>query len=198
MSGDVVWWPEGAPTAPGRVAVVCASYNTKDLTGLLLWSLRRIVAWPDLDIVVVDNGSADGSAEMLAKAAGQGVCALLANDTNRHHGPALNQAISWLAARPGPLPGWLWILDSDVVAARPGVLGEALAATQDQSAAVAGEPQWDPWHQADRFGNHCLLLDPARVWRPGIGPFTDDGDPAFGLLTSAAQAGLDEVVALRG
>jgi glycosyltransferase involved in cell wall biosynthesis len=176
--------------ARDRVTVVCASYNTKELTGLLLWSLRRIVRWPDLDIVVVDNGSADGSEQMLAGAAREGVCTLLANDTNRHHGPALNQGISWLAARPGPLPEWLWILDSDVVAARPGVLAEAVAAARGGSAALAGEPQWDPWHQAERFGNHCLLLDPARVWRPGIGPFTDDGDPGFGLLSSAAHAGL--------
>ncbi len=190
VSGEVVWWPEGRPAARDRVTVVCASYNTKELTGLLLWSLRRIVRWPDLDIVVVDNGSRDGSAEMLAGAAREGVCTLLANDTNRDHGPALNQAVSWLATRPGPLPEWLWILDSDVVAARPGVLAEALAAARDQSAAVAGEPQWDPWHQAERFANYCLLLDPARAWRPGTGPFTDDGDPAFGLLSSAAQAGL--------
>jgi N-acetylglucosaminyl-diphospho-decaprenol L-rhamnosyltransferase len=136
VSGDVVWWPEGATAARDRVAVVCASYNTKELTGLLLWSLRRIVVWPDLDIVVVDNGSADGSAEMLAEAADRGVCTLLANGTNRYHGPALNQGISWLAARPGPLPEWLWILDSDVVAARPGVLAEAVAAARNEIAAL--------------------------------------------------------------
>jgi glycosyltransferase involved in cell wall biosynthesis len=190
VSGDVVWWPATAAAGHDRVAVVCASYNTKELTGLLLWSLRRIVRWPDLDIVLVDNGSRDGSADMLAEAARHGVCTLLANDVNRHHGPALNQGISWLAAQPGPLPGWIWILDSDVVAARPGVLGEARAAAQHQSAALVGEPQWDPWHQIERFGSHSLLLDPARVWRPGIGPFSDDGDPAFRLLTSAARAGL--------
>jgi glycosyltransferase involved in cell wall biosynthesis len=185
----VLWWP-GAATAASRVAVVCASYNTKELTGLLLWSLRRIVRWPDLDIVVVDNGSRDGSAEMLDEAARRGVCTVLANDVNTHHGPALNQGISWLAAQPGPLPGWIWILDSDVVAARPGVLAGALTAAQNQSAALAGEPQWDRWHQTERFGSYSLLLDPTLVWRPGIRPFSDDGDPAFSLLASAAQAGL--------
>ena len=77
----MTWWPDSAAAAPGRVAVVCASYNTQELTGLLLWSLRRIVRWPDLDVVVVDNGSRDGSAEMLAEAGRAGVCTLLANDT---------------------------------------------------------------------------------------------------------------------
>jgi len=62
--------------------VVTVSYNTRELTALLLWSLRRIVNWPDLEIVVVDNGSADGSAELLAEAARAGICVLLANDVS--------------------------------------------------------------------------------------------------------------------
>ena len=190
MASDVVWWP-GAPGASReRVAVVSVSYNTRELTGFLLWSLHRIVNWPGLEIVIVDNGSRDGSAELLAEAGRAGVCALLANDVNRQHGPGLNQGISWLASRPGPLPAWIWILDSDVIAARPGVLAAALAAAEDEGAALTGEPQWDPWHQVERFGLYSLLLDPAQVWRPGIGPFTDGGDPSFDLLSSAERSGL--------
>src|SRR5260370_1049959 len=51
-----------------RVAAVSVSFNTRELTGFLLWSLRRIVHWPGLEIVIVDNGSRDGSAELLAEA----------------------------------------------------------------------------------------------------------------------------------
>jgi hypothetical protein len=190
VAGEVVWWP-GAPGAGrGRVAVVSVSYNTRELTGLLLWSLRRIVHWPGLEIVIVDNGSRDGSAELLAEAGQAGACVLLANDVNRQHGPGLNQAISWLASRPVPLPAWIWIADSDVVAARPDVLSAALAVADRGRAVLVGEPQWDPWHQVERFGVHSLLVDPAQVWRPGIGPFTDGGDPAFDLLSSAARSGL--------
>lgn len=173
-----------------RVAVVSVSYNTRELTGFLLWSLRRIVTWRGLEIVIVDNGSRDGSAELLTEAARAGICVVLANDVNRQHGPGLNQGISWLASQPGPLPAWIWILDSDVIAARPEVLSAALAAAQSESAALVGEPQWDPWHQVERFGLYSLLLDPARVWRPGIGPFTDGGDPSFDLLSSAVRSGL--------
>jgi len=143
-----VWWPGAARAGRDRVAVVSVSYNTRELTGLLLWSLRRIVDWPGLEIVIVDNGSRDGSAELLAEAGRAGVCVLLANDVNRQHGPGLNQGISWLACRPGPLPAWIWILDSDVAAARPEVLCAARAAADSGGAALAGEPQWDPWHQA--------------------------------------------------
>ena len=189
MDGDVVWWPAGSRTSDG-VAVVTVSYNTRELTALLLWSLRRIVAWPGLEIVVVDNGSRDGSAELLAEAAEAGVCALLANDVNRQHGPGLNQGISWLASRPGPLPAWIWILDSDVVAARPGALSEALAVARGRSAALVGESHWDPWHKVDSFGLYSLLMDPARVWRPQVGSFTDDGDPLSDLLASDVRLGI--------
>ncbi len=190
MVGDVVWWPTVPGASRERVAVVSVSYNTRELTGLLLWSLRRIVNWPGLEIVIVDNGSRDGSAELLAEAAQAGVCALVGNDVNRQHGPGLNQGISWLASRPGPLPAWIWILDSDVAAARPDVLSAALAVAESESAALIGEPQWEQWHQAERFGLYSLLLDPAQVWRYGIGPFTDGGDPSFDLLTSAARSGV--------
>jgi hypothetical protein len=164
------------------VAVVTVSYNTRELTALLLWSLRTIVNWPDLEIVVVDNGSADGSAELLARAAQAGICVLLANDLNRQHGPGLNQGISWLGSRRGPLPAWIWILDSDVVAARPDALSAALAVAQARSAALVGEPRWDPWHQVESFGLYSLLMDPAVVWQQQTGPFADDGDPLFDLL----------------
>ena len=172
------------------MAVVTVSYHTRELTAFLLWSLRRIVSWQALEIVVVDNGSRDGSAELLADAEHGGVCVLLANNVNRQHGPGLNQSISWLASRPGQLPAWIWILDSDAVAARPDALSAALAAAESGSAALVGEPQWDRWHQAERFGLYSLLLDPAQVWRQGAAPFTGGGDPAFDLLRSAAERGL--------
>jgi glycosyltransferase involved in cell wall biosynthesis len=190
VASDVVWWPVQPEARSEQVAVVTVSCNTRELTGLLLWSLRRIVRWPGLEIVVVDNGSTDGSAELLAQAAQAGVCVVLANADNRQHGPGLNQGISWLASRPGSLPAWIWVLDSDVVALDPGVLSGVLAVARSEAAALVGEPQWDRWHQAERFGLHSLLLDPARVWRRGIGPFTDGGDPAFELLSAAARSGL--------
>jgi glycosyltransferase involved in cell wall biosynthesis len=190
VAGDVVWWPGASGAADKRVAVVSVSYNTMELTGFLLWSLRTIVHWPDLEIVVVDNGSRDGSAQMLAEAERCGACVLLANAVNRHHGPGLNQGISWLATRPGPRPAWIWILDSDVVAARPDVLSAAVAVATTEAAALVGEPQWDQWHQVQQFGLYSLLLDPAQVWRPEVGAFTDGGNPVFDPLTAAERLGL--------
>src|SRR5260370_27438213 len=82
------------------------------------------------------------------------------------------------------------MLDSDVIAARPDVLSAALGAAESDSAALVGEPQWDRWTQVERCGLYSLLLDPSRVWRHGIGPFADGGDPAFDLLSAAARSGL--------
>ena len=76
------------------------------------------------------------------------------------------------------------MLDSDCVIARPDALRGALAAAIEERAALVGEEQWDPWHQRRRFGVHCLLVDPTRVWRDPISPFADDGDPLFELLRS--------------
>ena len=104
VASDVVWWPAGPGASRGSVAALTVSYNTRELTAFLLWSLRTILRWPELEIVVVDNGSRDGSAQLLAEAERDGVCTLLANHGNRHHGPGLNQGISYLASRPGPRP----------------------------------------------------------------------------------------------
>ena len=163
------------------------SYNTRELTAFLLWSLRTVVSWPDLEIVVVDNGSRDGSAELLAEAEHGGVCTALVNPDNRQHGPGLNQGISYLAGRPGPRPDWIWILDSDVVAARSDALSAAVTVAREQSAALVGEPQRDQWHTDGRFGQYALLMDPAVIWQEPIGPFDDGGDPSHRLLTEAAR-----------
>ena len=91
MPDGLVRWPDD-PVTPDRVAVITVSYNTRELTALLLWSLRQILAWESLEIVVVDNGSTDGSAELLAKIATAGGCRLHPQRGQPH-------------ARPGPHPG---------------------------------------------------------------------------------------------
>jgi len=84
-----------------EVAIIVLNWNRREETLECLESLRQ--AWfGGARALVVDNGSRDGSAQLLAESGRGGVCTLLANHGNRHHGPGLNQGISYLAARPGP------------------------------------------------------------------------------------------------
>jgi len=188
MPDGVVRWPD-CPVTPGQVAVVTVSYNTRELTALLLWSLRRILEWESLEILVVDNGSKDGSAELLARIDAVGGCRLIPNASNTMHGPALTQAMSFLASGISGLPRWVWVLDSDVVISRPDALQKAVERAEQTDAAIVGESWWDPWHKADRLLAYSLLMDPVRVWREGIEPFADGGDPALDLLQSAKAQG---------
>ena len=170
-----------------RVAVVTVSYNTIELTALLLWSLHCVSSEPPDEIVVVDNASTDGSLELLREVASAGLVTLLSNATNRHHGPALNDALAFITARADP-PRLVWILDSDVVVARSDTL-ERLRA-EASGAAVVGERMYDQWHDAHRFELYSFVFDPSQVWRPELSAFDDSGDPAWELLRSVDDAGL--------
>lgn len=170
-----------------QVSVVTVSFNTVELTALLLWSLHRVLE-DDVDVLVVDNGSTDGSAQLLAEAADAGLCHLLLNDVNIHHGPALNQAMDTVLEQEAA-PHHVWILDSDVVICRAEALRDALAVAARDDAAIVGERHWDQWKRMHRFELYSLLLDLAQVWRPGVAGFQDDGDPSFDLLEASHRAG---------
>ena len=142
MHDDIVRWPDRWVT-PGRVAAITVSFSTRELTALLLWSLRRILEWESLEVIVVNNGSKDGSADLLAGIAAAGGCRLIANATNRMHGPALTQAMSFLASHESDLPQWVWVLDSDVVISRPDALKKGLERADETTAAIVGESWWD-------------------------------------------------------
>ena len=187
-----VWWPAvDAESSPSGVAVVSANYNTKRLIAQLLWSLHRFLGKELRSVVIVDNGSSDGSSEMLQAAADAGLCQLIANPQNRNHGPALSQGISHLAhmqraTASAPRP-WVWLLDSDCVIARADAARHATAVAAGANAALMGEPYWNPWNRAHQFSGFSLLLDPARAWRAEIGAIPDGGDP-IGEFEHACRA----------
>jgi glycosyltransferase involved in cell wall biosynthesis len=188
-------WPSpyNAVGEPSRVAVVTVNYNTRDLIALLLWSVYRVLEPSALTVVVVDNGSIDGSPQFLADLSTAGLCSVLANDRNCGHGSGLNQAMSFLAHRAeviGAGPDWVWVLDSDCVVARPDALSAPLGKAVASGASLVGEYQCDQWHGVERFGAHCLLFEPATVWRDPVSVFSDGGDPVFELLASASRNGL--------
>ncbi|MEX2244171.1 MAG: glycosyltransferase family 2 protein [Fimbriimonadaceae bacterium] len=106
-----------------RLSVIVVSYNTRDLLGRCLESLGEAD-----EVMVVDNASADGSAEMVASRFPS--FQLIRNSSNRGFGAANNQGLDLVTgdlvlflnsdavARPGALQGLVSVMDShaDVVA----------------------------------------------------------------------------------
>jgi glycosyltransferase involved in cell wall biosynthesis len=181
------------PLAEGRPGVVVVSYNTRRLTAQLIYSLYRTLRPPEFHLVVVDNGSTDGSAELLSAVADAELCDLIRNPENRYHGPALNQGMSRLAELhdSGAVPlTAAWLLDSDCVVLRPDALSAPCAVMRETRAALVGQRGYDSSDADELLGLHSLLLDPAQVWRPDIPPFQDHGSPSEALQRSCAEAGL--------
>jgi glycosyltransferase involved in cell wall biosynthesis len=178
------------------VAIVVANFNTGRLIAQLVFSLYRLLGRDQFtELVVVDNASSDGSRELLDALHRAGLIHLIQNRTQRYHGPALTQGVSWLAgARPGV--DYVWVLDSDVVVLRADTVRDALAAARRHDAALVGQKLGDDAYNGllrnnPEMLNPCsLLFDPNRVWREPIPPFLEDGAPATALQVAADAEGL--------
>ncbi len=170
------------------VGVLTASYNTRALTALLLWSLRRVLARRPETILVVDNASTDGSRELLSAADEAGICSLLVNGANVGHGSALNRGAEVLCANGNV--DWIWILDSDCVVARPDALDAVEVSVGTREPAVIGEGHWDPWVGRRRFELYSLILDARQLAEAKLPSFNSGGDPSIDLLDAADEKGL--------
>lgn len=174
--------------------MVVVNHNTRRLIAQLIYSLYRTLRPPAFRLVVVDNGSSDGSAELLSAVAAAGLCDLIGNPDNWYHGPGLNQGVSYLAEaarRDGEAPASaVWLLDSDCVVVRPDALSAPSALMRETGAALVGQRGYDPSDDDVLLALHSLLIDPAQVWQPAIPPFQEHGSPSQALQHACAQAGL--------
>jgi hypothetical protein len=198
-------WPRTPDHIGGsrpRLGIVAVNFNTARLISQLLFSLYRILGRSEFSIVVVvDNGSTDGSREILESLAAAQLIHVVANAEQQYHGPALNQGISWLAnrqesAHPADQIQYVWTLDSDVVVLRRDTARDALGAFQGTGAAAVGQIQDNPVTKRAMRNNPAMLspfslvLDPVQIWQPSIPPFLEDGAPASGMQVAADADGL--------
>jgi GT2 family glycosyltransferase len=136
-----------------RVSALIVSYNTRDL---LVGALASLAVEPDLEAIVVDNASMDGSPEAVAERF-PGV-ALIRSPTNVGFAAATNRA-----AREAHAP-LLLLLNPDA-ALCPGALDMLIAFLEDQPRVAAVAPalvyaDGQPQDNAFRFpGLAQLLLD---------------------------------------
>jgi N-acetylglucosaminyl-diphospho-decaprenol L-rhamnosyltransferase len=103
------------------IGVVIVSYNTCALLSDCLDSLRA--SGQRLSIVVVDNGSSDGSQAMLAA---QPDLSLIETDKNLGFGAANNLGWRYLASQAGGLPEFVLFLNPDTKL-QPGALERLVA-----------------------------------------------------------------------
>ncbi len=94
-----------------KVSIIIVSYNNQELTRLCIDSVLRNSMHPNLEIVVVDNASRDGSAEMLEQMRDERVRVVL-NRENTGFAAANNQALSVATG------SYLVLLNNDTVVPR--------------------------------------------------------------------------------
>jgi len=182
-------WPR--TSGDGSVSVVAVSYNTLTITLQMIFSVYRVLNAPPEHLIVVDNGSTDGSAAFLAELDRLNLITLVSNTSSNQHGPGLNLGLD--AARVlNPQASYVWVLDSDVFVAR----GDALSASRqylvDSGRALVGPlDRSAPTIELPEGYAHvsCLLFDPRRVWGGRTAVFLDAGDPGRQMQKTMRELG---------
>ena len=169
--------PAAVSGSSADLAVVIVNYRTPDLTLAAVASIEPARAvFPSLRAVVVDGGSADGSAEAIAAGVeGRGWgewVTLVPLALNGGFAFANNRAIAALAAA-GPLPSMIALLNPDA-RARPGALAAmaGLLAREPGAGAVGallehedGQPQSSAFRFPSIRGEFCRGARTALVER---------------------------------
>ncbi len=93
-------------TPPGRLSIIVPVYNERDTIATVLERIRAVSLPGGLEreIVVVDDGSSDGTREVLAGTAGEG-CRIVLHPENRGKGAAVRTGIAAGHRGSPPHPG---------------------------------------------------------------------------------------------
>ena len=120
----------GAGHEPPLVSIVIPVFNRLELTKGCLEALRATTPEPH-EVIVVDNGSSDGTADYLRAEAQEGRLRCLVNDENRGFGAACNQGARLARGE------FLVLLNNDTIP-KQGWLGALLETMSDPSIGIAG------------------------------------------------------------
>ncbi len=78
-----------------KISIVVVTYNNRELNRLCLESIYARTEWPHFEVIVVDNGSTDGTHELLAEAEGaRPNLRVIRNENNRGFAAANNQGLT--------------------------------------------------------------------------------------------------------
>ena len=179
---------------PATTAVII-NFRTPGLTRRAYTTLRSF--YPDLPVLLIDNGSGERSLEELAELARENptTTALLANDRNIHHGPAMHQALMQLRS------DHIFFLDSDCAVVRGGLLEEMVALLSRSATAYAvGKMTWMNARGFDvpsHAGGMPYIRPPCMVIKRNLylalPPFERHGAPCLRNMAAAHEKKLELV-----
>jgi glycosyltransferase involved in cell wall biosynthesis len=174
------------------VTVAIINFGTPDLTRRAVESFRSL--YPSLPLLLIDNGSQDESRRTLEELRSLAPAAteLILNESNRHHGPAMDQALRHVQTP------YVLFLDSDCevlrgefVEAMIGLAGKAPGAyavgkkifMNDRGFDVAEGPGAHPYIRPI-----CMLIRRELYLR--LPPFERHGAPCLANMRAALAEGL--------
>jgi GT2 family glycosyltransferase len=143
--------------SPPRASAVVVNWNGGDMLDECLASLCAQTV-SDLEIIVVDNGSRDGSAARCKQRFGERIV-LLQNPRNEGFARANNQAFAIARGE------WIFLLNNDAVA-EPAAVEALLAFVQDRPDVGTLACRVNRYEQPNVFDSAGLLLYPDGVCRP--------------------------------
>lgn len=170
-----------------RVAAAVVNFQTPDLLETAVRTFHA--AYPDVQLLIVDNGSKDDSSDVIKKMEGEvgpAVRSLLLKD-NRYHGPAMDLAIQELD-RP-----YIYIFDSDTETLRGGFLERMLELAERRQVYGVGKiAHVNKRGFASRAGIPVLVSAYMLIERDTylrLPPFVHHGLPALQNFKAAADEG---------
>jgi GT2 family glycosyltransferase len=113
LTGDAAAVSGALARAFPRLSVVIVTWNNRELNRLCLESMFARTEWPNLEVIVVDNGSSDGTPELLADLAGSHPnLRVIGFDENRGFPAACNAGLAQATG------AYLALLNNDTVVTR--------------------------------------------------------------------------------
>lgn len=178
------------------ITTVIVNFKTRKLTETCVRSFRGF--YPEVPLILVDNGSGDGSAELIKKLSMEEGIAVVLNEENIGHGPAMHNVIETLTTR------YVFTLDSDCEVFKDGFLEQMLDEfAADPNLYAIGWLRWVDresgvpldWHvQAPPKEKFCPYIHPhAAVYDVEkyhtLQPFGHHGAPCLWNMLSVAEKG---------
>ena len=181
-----------------HISIIVVNYNTLYMIAHLLYSIYEKIEYEqgNIRIIVVDNGSFDGSWDFLKLLERNALKNLVRLRRHRGHGPALRIGIRAIEKFEKDVSlenktGTMLTMDSDVIVLKRDLITDSITCLYSkENAAMLGQLQFD--NLADRGGYahpSCLMIKKEIYDLPHVKSFVLSGAPATKLHISLRRKG---------